>query len=349
MIIESKLRARRFHYVAPSIWAYKHHKDKKFDALAALVDHLFILLPFEKLLLDNATSTKSTKEWCTFVGHPSIEEFLERHNAFDTTCTAVVDTSVNENSSQVMVSKGMNDLKALSSGSLLKDFIQAQDTEMLHQKSAKFYELIKNTRMQHLTSSSFREKHGIKPQAFVVCALVGSRVNEVKRSLPIVQEAFKKLSTQGKQKPVQKDICVIFPTLSSVASLVEEFFHDTNSSYRSIVLKDLTNEQKLEVFQSANLAIATSGTIVMETCLASLPTIVIYKANKITEWIAKALANVQYVSLPNLLMGFPFVPELLFSQCTSQRLYQLVKLVLYLSIYFEVSIERDHYLLLYFI
>lgn len=58
-----------------------------------------------------------------------------------------------------------------------------------------------------------------------------------------------------------------------------------------------------ELFSVANASVAVSGTIVMETTLALLPTVVIYRANKLTEWLAKWLSAVSFVSIPNLLLG----------------------------------------------
>lgn len=41
----------------------------------------------------------------------------------------------------------------------------------------------------------------------------------------------------------------------------------------------------------------------METTLAALPTVVVYRANRVTELIAQQLAAVRFVSIPNLLLG----------------------------------------------
>lgn len=41
----------------------------------------------------------------------------------------------------------------------------------------------------------------------------------------------------------------------------------------------------------------------METTLAALPTVVVYRANRVTELIALQLAAVRFVSIPNLLLG----------------------------------------------
>ncbi|AEI88972.1 MAG: lipid-A-disaccharide synthase [Candidatus Midichloria mitochondrii] len=52
-------------YVAPTVWAYKTERAKKF---ADLYDHIFAILPFEKKYFDEAHLP------CTYVGHPVLED-----------------------------------------------------------------------------------------------------------------------------------------------------------------------------------------------------------------------------------------------------------------------------------
>ena len=73
-------------------------------------------------------------------------------------------------------------------------------------------------------------------------------------------------------------------------------------------------------FQSADAAVAVSGTIVLETTLAGLPTIVVYRANWLTERIVQWLAAVRFVSVPNLLLGRYM------HSCTSFLLYLQTRL-----------------------
>lgn len=59
------------HYVAPSVWAYKPGRAKKF---AQLFDHLLCLLPFEPPFFEKE------KLNATFIGHPLIEERYTTNN-----------------------------------------------------------------------------------------------------------------------------------------------------------------------------------------------------------------------------------------------------------------------------
>lgn len=107
--------------------------------------------------------------------------------------------------------------------------------------------------------------------------------------------------------------------------------------------------------QTSNVAVAVSGTVVLETALANLPTVAIYRANLVTEWVAKRLAAVRFVSLPNLLLGKyvgisqdthwvnefaartlnnnrmwhhrEIIPELLFRDCTADNIAQALRCV----------------------
>src|SRR6056300_637079 len=56
-----ELNIKRFHYVAPSVWAWKSYRAKK---ISKFLDHLFVLYPFEKKYFTiHGLNT-------TFTGHP---------------------------------------------------------------------------------------------------------------------------------------------------------------------------------------------------------------------------------------------------------------------------------------
>lgn len=65
-------------------------------------------------------------------------------------------------------------------------------------------------------------------------------------------------------------------------------------------------------------ALVTSGTATLETALAAVPQVVLYRANgsKISYNIMSAILDIKYVSLPNLIVGRQIIPELLLHNCT---------------------------------
>lgn len=69
--VKEKFKGKLFHYVAPTVWAYKPERAKK---IAQIYDHLLVILPFEpEYFLKEGLDT-------TFVGHPAIENLIKKSN-----------------------------------------------------------------------------------------------------------------------------------------------------------------------------------------------------------------------------------------------------------------------------
>lgn len=77
--------------------------------------------------------------------------------------------------------------------------------------------------------------------------------------------------------------------------------------------------------QASRVALCTSGTVAMELQLARLPCVVAYRAHLLTEWYIRYKAKVPYISLPNILLDSPIIPEALFQACTPSKLALLLK------------------------
>lgn len=78
------------------------------------------------------------------------------------------------------------------------------------------------------------------------------------------------------------------------------------------------------LLQTAHAAIVTSGTATLETALFGVPQVVVYKGNWLAYRIAKwMIANrIKYISLVNLVMDAPVVPELIQSDFERANLAQ---------------------------
>jgi len=64
-LVKAKSTVCTIHYVAPSVWAWR---PKRADKMAAHIDHVLALLPFEPPLM------KAAGMGCDFVGHPVVAE-----------------------------------------------------------------------------------------------------------------------------------------------------------------------------------------------------------------------------------------------------------------------------------
>jgi lipid-A-disaccharide synthase len=84
-------------------------------------------------------------------------------------------------------------------------------------------------------------------------------------------------------------------------------------------LKSLCGNSKVQIIsgktyhlmQHAHVALVTSGTATLETGLWSTPMVVCYKGSSVSFLIAKRLIKVKYISLVNLILDAPVVPELI--------------------------------------
>lgn len=87
-------------------------------------------------------------------------------------------------------------------------------------------------------------------------------------------------------------------------------------------------DQKYDAFSASTAALCTSGTVALELQLARLPCLVAYRAHILTEWLIRYKAKVPYISLPNILLDSPVIPEALFDSCTPRNMAStLTKLI----------------------
>ena len=77
-------------------------------------------------------------------------------------------------------------------------------------------------------------------------------------------------------------------------------------------------ESAVDVLVHCRAALVTSGTATLETALAGVPQVVLYRGNgtKLTYDIMKRVLDIDYVSLPNLIVGREIIPEMLQHLCS---------------------------------
>lgn len=83
-----------------------------------------------------------------------------------------------------------------------------------------------------------------------------------------------------------------------------------------------------EVLLQCEAAIVTSGTATLETALSDTPQVVVYKGNPVSFSIAKRIVKVKYISLVNLILDMPLVPELIQHDCTANHIREKLNHIL---------------------
>ena len=71
---------------------------------------------------------------------------------------------------------------------------------------------------------------------------------------------------------------------------------------------------------ACDVAIAASGTVALDLALAGVPMVIAYRVNPVTAAIMRRMLRVPYVTIVNVLLERPAVPELLQENCTGARL-----------------------------
>lgn len=167
--------------------------------------------------------------------------------------------------------------------------------------------------------AGFRARHGIAPDARILCVLPGSRRGEVKRLLRVYDATLRLLATD-----LPELVCVV-PTVSTVAERVSEAAKGW--PFRTVLLQEAA--EKYDAFAAADLALATSGTVTVETSFADLPTIVVYRAPLVSALVGRLVLKVKYASAVNLVLDRPVLPEFIQGDCTPANLAGAVRKLMF--------------------
>lgn len=139
----------------------------------------------------------------------------------------------------------------------------------------------------------------------ILAILAGSRVQEIKGSLPIMLESAIQY----------KDYQIV---IAGVKSIDSSLYQQITKNYEAKVIYNET----YELLQQADLAVVTSGTATLETALMRVPEVVVYKMSG--GWLfhrfLQLFIRVPYISLVNLIANKWLVQELVIEEFTVDRL-----------------------------
>jgi lipid-A-disaccharide synthase len=158
--------------------------------------------------------------------------------------------------------------------------------------------------------ASPRPADGVRPP--VLCLLPGSRRVEIAHLLPVFRQ------TVGLLRARYPDMAVVLPTIPSVAALVRDAVADWPTPV-SVVTGEAARR---DAFASADVALAASGTVILELAAAGVPLVACYRGRRLTAAIVLRLLRVRHVTLVNILLDRAVVPELLQDDCTPASLAQ---------------------------
>ncbi|MBR2215903.1 MAG: lipid-A-disaccharide synthase [Selenomonadaceae bacterium] len=151
-----------------------------------------------------------------------------------------------------------------------------------------------------LTEEEARDFFQIPKGKHAVLLLPGSRLQEIKLLLPTMLAAAEKILQ------ARPDTLFFLPVASA----------DVEAAIREQVTKSpieikLTKSHRYDLMGLADVAMATSGTVVLEAALMGLPCVSLYRMAKFNYCLGRLLVHIDNFTLPNILMNSRVQPELL--------------------------------------
>ena len=148
----------------------------------------------------------------------------------------------------------------------------------------------------------------------IITLVPGSRMSEVKRLLPLMRNVVDMLVRNG-----YMGYKFVIPTVETTAEYVK------GQIARWPVKPELVSANKrYDIYAQSYLAIVASGTVSAELAMLHIPTIVVYKMNKITTWLVRQMIRVKWVSLVNILLNRGVYPEFLGPDATAENVINAV-------------------------
>ena len=175
------------------------------------------------------------------------------------------------------------------------------------------YEIKKNKK---INKQIFNYKYKIKKGYKIISFLPGSRLSEIKRSIPVLIATINLIRNQTNLK-----VHVLFYILPHL----KKYFNKYKFHFSYSLVNDI---DKYDAFKISNVAISTSGTVALELSYFKVPTIVIYKLNLLSYFLAKIFVKIKHANILNILEKKYIIPEFLQFKCRPNLIcFELIKLL----------------------
>ena len=159
-----------------------------------------------------------------------------------------------------------------------------------------------------LTRDEFATRFGLDAQRQIVAILPGSRLSEIRRSMPIIAEACERVQRDG----APQFVVAVAPGVKR--DIFERY------RQRAGLNGTLVEDATYDALAAADCAIVSSGTATVEAALLGTPMVVVYRVSTLTAMIARSLVMTSLFSMVNLISGRQVAPELIQDKFTASAL-----------------------------
>lgn len=158
--------------------------------------------------------------------------------------------------------------------------------------------------------ASFAAAHRLRPNRPLLVLMPGSRLGEIKNNLPVMAETARRF-------PQYQAVVAGAPGVDA-------------GYYGQFTRLPVLHGATWALLRHARGALVTSGTATLETAIARVPQIAMYRANgsRLSYNIMKRLLSVRFVTLPNLIADSAIIPEMLLHLCTPDAIYPMLGSIL---------------------
>lgn len=153
----------------------------------------------------------------------------------------------------------------------------------------------------HPIADGLDKYKAVKTDEKIIALVPGSRMNEVKKLLPVFQKTVDMLTKCG-----YKQYKFVIPTVETTDKYIKKHIKNWN-----IKPEIIPANQRYELYANTYIAVVASGTVSAELAIMHIPTIVVYKMNPLTVALGHILLKIKWVSLVNILLNKMIYPELL--------------------------------------
>ncbi len=165
-------------------------------------------------------------------------------------------------------------------------------------------------------SAQCRRALGLPAEARIIALLPGSRKQEIRRMLPVMSEAARRL----KRKHAE-----MVTVIAGVDHIDEQMYRRFGSRHADHLIFGRTPD----VVSAADFVITSSGTATVETAFFNTPMVVIYKTGFVTYQIARRLVKLDAIGMVNIVAGRKVVPELIQHEATGTAIARHTEAILY--------------------
>ena len=144
----------------------------------------------------------------------------------------------------------------------------------------------------------------------------GSRKNEINFHLDLILDALFEYNTR---------FIFVIVAVESQLFLIKKI----SEKYKNkLDIEIVLNSHKEIIFNKSFMAIAVSGTITLELALYKVPFITVYKLNFLSYYFLKNIVFTKYITLVNIILDKPVVPELIQNQFNKDNIKNNLNLLI---------------------